>query len=163
MSHRRSLGVAESWDAAEGVLTILTRRVNTRWVNVRHKEVPPRPKAVGVWIGHLPSQALKGKYRRYLSSRLIVQYNQPGDDALYVNSSWKMLAELFKGDVINSYNDGPVGGGILGSFYEIETSSPALALAPGERSRKRWFQGFQAEPARAGRLICCQFSWQSEQ
>ena len=64
---------------------LLTRRVNTRWVNVRHKEVPPRPKAVGVWIGHLPSQALKGKYRRYLSSRLI-----SGDEsAVYADSAYR--------------------------------------------------------------------------
>jgi hypothetical protein len=36
--------------------------------------------------------------------------------------------------VINSYNDGPTAPGkpSLGGFYEIETSSPAAALAPGE-------------------------------
>jgi hypothetical protein len=37
--------------------------------------------------------------------------------------------------VVNSYNDGPPAPGKppLGPFYELETSSPALALAPGDR------------------------------
>ena len=39
----------------------------------------------------------------------------------------------YAGDVINSYNDGPVeDGSIMGPFYEIETSSPAAELFPGE-------------------------------
>ncbi|MDQ3346804.1 MAG: hypothetical protein M3545_02440, partial [Acidobacteriota bacterium] len=35
----------------------------------------------------------------------------------------------------NSYNDGPSAPGKapLGPFYELETSSPGLGLAPGER------------------------------
>lgn len=38
-----------------------------------------------------------------------------------------------KGDVINSYNDGPLeDGSIMGPFYEIETSSPAANLQPGK-------------------------------
>lgn len=54
-------------------------------------------------------------------------------DAAYVNSKWETQKEPFKGDAVNSYNDGPLeGGGQLGPFYEIESSSPALALKPGE-------------------------------
>jgi hypothetical protein len=36
--------------------------------------------------------------------------------------------------VINSYNDGPPmpGNPPLGPFYELETSSPALSLSPGQ-------------------------------
>ena len=39
-----------------------------------------------------------------------------------------------RGDAINAYNDGPAtpGAAPFGPFYELETSSPALALAPGE-------------------------------
>ena len=34
--------------------------------------------------------------------------------------------------VLNSYNDGPTETGVvMGPFYEIETSSPGAALAPG--------------------------------
>jgi hypothetical protein len=54
-------------------------------------------------------------------------------DASYVNSKWEMQKEPYKGDVINSYNDGPLDDGSqLGPFYEIESSSPALALKKGE-------------------------------
>jgi hypothetical protein len=46
---------------------------------------------------------------------------------------WEHQKEPFAGDVLNSYNDGPPAPGkpTLGGFYELETSSPALALAPG--------------------------------
>jgi hypothetical protein len=47
----------------------------------------------------------------------------------YVNSMWEMQKNPYAGDVVNSYNDG---GAPWGSFYELETSSPALALKPGE-------------------------------
>jgi hypothetical protein len=52
----------------------------------------------------------------------------------YVNSRWEAQRDPYAGDVINAYNDGPVEPGkpSLGGFYEIETSSPAAALAPGE-------------------------------
>ena len=52
----------------------------------------------------------------------------------YVNSAWELQKEPFRGDVANSYNDGPPKPGAkqLGRFYELESSSPALALHPGE-------------------------------
>jgi hypothetical protein len=51
----------------------------------------------------------------------------------YVNSAWQIQDEPFSGDALNSYNDGPLeDGSIMGPFYEIETSSPAAALKPGE-------------------------------
>jgi len=71
------------------------------------------------------------------SSRLltIVTYDAPesGSPAGYVNSMWGEQDDPYAGDVINAYNDGPVAPGqpTLGGFYEIETSSPAAALAPG--------------------------------
>lgn len=52
--------------------------------------------------------------------------------APYVNSRWQMQPKPYSGDVINSYNDGPLADGSqLGPFYEIESSSPAIELAPG--------------------------------
>ncbi len=66
----------------------------------------------------------------------ILQFNLPAgpDELPYVNSMWEMQDDPFAGDVINSYNDGEVepGAGQLGPFYEIETSSPAAELSPGE-------------------------------
>ncbi len=51
----------------------------------------------------------------------------------YVNSLWEMQENPFDGDVVNAYNDGPLeDGSQLGPFYELENSSPALGLSPGE-------------------------------
>lgn len=63
----------------------------------------------------------------------ILRYTVPQGDNDYVNSQWGPQEDCFGGDVINSYNDGPTETGtIMGPFYEIETSSPGAALAPGE-------------------------------
>lgn len=57
----------------------------------------------------------------------------PSEPAAYVNSKWGEQDNPYEGDVINSYNDGPVeDGSIMGPFYEIETSSPAAQLQPKE-------------------------------
>jgi hypothetical protein len=54
---------------------------------------------------------------------------QVDKQADYVNSKWELQKEPYKGDVINSYNDGPLADGTqMGPFLEIESSSPALAL-----------------------------------
>jgi len=54
-------------------------------------------------------------------------------DDMYVNSKWEIQKEPYRGDVINSYNDGPLADGSqLGPFYEIESSSPVKELQPGE-------------------------------
>jgi hypothetical protein len=63
----------------------------------------------------------------------IVQYTLPGSTE-YVNSMWEIQKEPYAGDAVNSYNDGPPAPGQppLGPFYELESSSPALALKPGQ-------------------------------
>jgi len=51
------------------------------------------------------------------------------EKSAYVNSKWELQKEPYKGDVINSYNDGPLADGTqMGPFLEIESSSPAMAL-----------------------------------
>ena len=64
----------------------------------------------------------------------LVHLTVPEGAADYVNSMWEIQERPFAGDVVNSYNDGPASPGAkpLGPFYELETSSPAAALAPGE-------------------------------
>jgi hypothetical protein len=64
----------------------------------------------------------------------LVNYTQPAGALDYVNSLWERQDAPYKGDAINSYNDGPAAPGAapFGPFYELETSSPALALVPGE-------------------------------
>ena len=62
---------------------------------------------------------------------LVTAVPEPG--ARYVNSQWGAQEDAFGGDALNSYNDGPTEDGtIMGPFYEIESSSPAAALSPGE-------------------------------
>lgn len=51
----------------------------------------------------------------------------------YVNSAWQIQDKPYSGDALNSYNDGPLeDGSQMGPFYELETSSPAVELKPGE-------------------------------
>jgi hypothetical protein len=51
----------------------------------------------------------------------------------YVNSAWQIQDKPYSGDALNSYNDGPLeDGSQMGPFYELETSSPAAELKPGE-------------------------------
>jgi hypothetical protein len=56
---------------------------------------------------------------------------QLSDRLAYVNNVWRVLDDEYQGDVINGYNDGPnESGSKLGGFFELESLSPALALAP---------------------------------
>jgi len=85
-------------------------------------------------IGLSPMRAkpLCGSYDAVNQVLTIVQYDKPANAKDYVNSMWEMQEEPYKGDVVNSYNDGPAepGGKPLGPFYELETSSPAAAMGP---------------------------------
>lgn len=87
-------------------------------------------------IGLSPSRALPlaGSYDAANGVLTLVQYTRPRDARAYVNSMWEIQRDPYGGDVVNSYNDGPPAPGKppLGPFYELETSSPALALAAGE-------------------------------
>ena len=80
----------------------------------------------------------------------IVTYTKPVGANDYVNSMWELQDAPYAGDVINSYNDGPPSPGAkpLGPFYELETSSPAASLQPGEKlehvHRTFHFQGDEA-------------------
>ena len=90
-------------------------------------------------IGLSPKRALPvlGSYDADSGTLTIVQFNKPADVTDYVNSMWEMQKSPFGGDAVNSYNDGPPSPGAkpLGPFYELETSSPAAALAPGKSIR----------------------------
>ena len=87
-------------------------------------------------IGLSPYRAkdILGSYDAANSILTIVKFSKPEGMHDYVNSLWKHQEEPYKGDVSNSYNDGPLedGGSEFGQFYELETSSPALALEPNE-------------------------------
>ncbi len=82
----------------------------------------PRPRA----------RDLAGSYDPDAHVLTLVKFTRPSGDAEYVNSMWEHQEHPFSGDVVNSYNDGPLtpGAAPMGPFYEIESSSPAAALAP---------------------------------
>lgn len=85
-------------------------------------------------IGITPQRALPfcGSYDPGKKVLTILWYSAPDKPSKYVNSKWGTQDDPFSGDVVNSYNDGPVDdGSIMGPFYEIESSSPAALLPPG--------------------------------
>ncbi len=89
-------------------------------------------------IGISPSRSKRvaGSYDATHGILNLVVHAPPANTAAgYVNSLWTMQDDPYAGDAINAYNDGPPEPGAkpLGPFYELETSSPAAALAPGER------------------------------
>jgi hypothetical protein len=87
-------------------------------------------------IGVSPRRALDalGSYDPDGQVLTVVSCTTPAGARDYVNSLWEHQRDPYAGDALNSYNDGPPEPGRvpLGPFYELETSSPALALAPGE-------------------------------
>jgi len=78
------------------------------------------------------SKPVLGSYDAVNRVLTIVQFTLPKGVTDYVNSMWEIQKEPYGGDTVNSYNDGPPqpGAAQLGRFYELETSSPALALQP---------------------------------
>jgi hypothetical protein len=87
-------------------------------------------------IGVSPKRCkpLLGSYDATNSVLTLAQFTFDEKKTEYVNSMWKLQDQPFAGDAANSYNDGPPAPGVkpMGPFYELESSSPAAALKPGE-------------------------------
>lgn len=103
-------------------------------------------------IGLLPSRAkdIIGAYDADNQILTIVKYDKPEGATEYVNSLWEIQDAPYAGDAVNSYNDGPPEPGTepMGPFYELETSSPALALPAGESgSHIQYTFHFEGSPA----------------
>ncbi|AEV99544.1 hypothetical protein A4D02_27275 [Niastella koreensis] len=62
----------------------------------------------------------------------VTRFSLPEEVTDYVNSLWQLQDDPFAGDAVNAYNDGPINGSQMGRFYEVESSSPAAALGPGQ-------------------------------
>jgi hypothetical protein len=88
-----------------------------------------KPKRATPWAGSW--QADKGVLTII---KVDLPSSPPANQWPYADSQWKEGGDPFDGDALNSYNDGPASPGAepLGPFYEIESCSPALFLAPGE-------------------------------
>ena len=104
------------------------------------------------------SKPVLGSYDAGHQILTIVLYTKPENATEYVNSMWELQENPYAGDVVNSYNDGPPEPGAkpLGPFYELETSSPAAALSPGEslthENRTFHFQGLEEDLDKIARL-----------
>jgi hypothetical protein len=96
-------------------------------------------------IGIPPARAksVLGSYSPSARLLTIVHFDLPQGATDCPSGVWKEDADPYAGDVVNAYNDGPVGPGkpSLGGFYELETTSPGAALAPGG-SRKHTHRTF---------------------
>ena len=90
-----------------------------------------------IGLGPKRAGSIAGSYSAGARLLTLAQFNRNLAEQRYVNSLWELQQEPYAGDVINSYNDGPVqpGQASQGGFYELETSSPAIALAPGATMR----------------------------
>ncbi|SIP91658.1 DUF6786 family protein [Maribacter ulvicola] len=72
-----------------------------------------------------------GSYDAKNNVLTIVKYSRT-EETSYVNSLWEYQDNPYEGDVINTYNDGAMKNGEqLGPFYELESSSAAIALKRG--------------------------------
>lgn len=103
-------------------------------------------------IGFSPQRATgyMGSYDGENNVLSILQMKSPNSQDQYVNSAWEIQEDPFSGDALNAYNDGPLeDGSQMGPFYEMESSSPALALTSGESythtQRMYHFSGTKAE------------------
>jgi len=87
-----------------------------------------------IGLSPLRAKPVLGSYDAQNKVLTLVTYTFPEGVTDYVNSMWELQDKPYSGDVVNSYNDGPAEPGAkpLGPFYELETSSPAAALKPGE-------------------------------
>ena len=86
-----------------------------------------------IGIPPLRAKRMLGSYDAAHRTLTLVAFDLPPGTTEYVNSMWQLQADPFSGDVGNSYSDD----GKLGNFYELETSSPALALKPGTAATHR--------------------------
>ncbi len=78
-------------------------------------------------------KAFAGSYDVDKKLLTVIAFSVPKREKQYVNSLWEHQEHPFQGDVLNSYNDGPLeDGSQMGPFYEIESSSPAAFLKPEE-------------------------------
>ncbi len=86
-----------------------------------------------IGIPPLRSTGIMGSWDEENKILTLLLCTQPEGKNEYVNSSWQIQEDPYSGDALNSYNDGPLeDGSQMGPFYELETSSPAVELNPGE-------------------------------
>lgn len=86
-----------------------------------------------IGVSAIRATKFMGSYDAKNEVLTILEIAAPKTNDSYVNSAWEVQKDPYNGDVLNSYNDGPLEDGAqMGPFYELESSSPALTLASDE-------------------------------
>jgi len=90
-----------------------------------------------IGISQKRARPVAGALDRQAGVLTLVHFTMPSEPAqhAYCNNAWDLPQQQpYVGDVLNSYNDGPTEPGkpALGGFFELETLSPAIELAPGQ-------------------------------
>lgn len=87
-----------------------------------------------IGLSPLRAKSVMGSYDPDNGVLTIVQFSMPAKKSDYVNSMWELQENPYAGDVTNSYNDGPKNKieNEYSGFYELESSSPAVALSGGD-------------------------------
>jgi hypothetical protein len=90
-----------------------------------------------IGVGPKRARPVIGSYDAANRVLTLVQYTRVRGADAYVNSMWELQEYPYGGDIVNSYNDGPLASGQppLGPFYELESSSAAAELEPGRTLR----------------------------
>lgn len=86
-------------------------------------------------LGVSPRRAssVAGSYDETNNILTIIKYSFPQNNSEYVNQQWQHQENPYNGKIVFAYDDGPLeDGSQLGPFYELESSSPAAFLEPGE-------------------------------
>ena len=98
----------------------------------------------------LRAKGIMGSFDSANNILTILICKQPQGITGYVNSAWQLQEDPYSGDALNSYNDGPLeDGSQMGPFYELEASSPAAALKPGEKlSHVQYTMHITGDPAK---------------
>ena len=87
-------------------------------------------------IGILPENSTPyiGSYDSKDHILTVIEFTLPENTAEYVNSILEIQEEPFRGDAINSYNNGSKENSLQNDrYFELELSSPAAFLKPGEK------------------------------
>ena len=83
----------------------------------------------------------------------VASFPSPDASARYVNNLWSIQKDPYSGDAVSAYNDGPVDGTQMGPFFELETTSPAMALKPGQTfSHNQITAHFRGDAAELNRI-----------
>lgn len=87
-------------------------------------------------VRHKRALPIMGSWDLARKTLTVIQFNLPATSPHgYNNNLWKIQSEPYAGDAVTCYNDGvndPRFKTCEGGFFETETFSPALSLAPDE-------------------------------